>query len=373
MRRSYAGAAPVTQLAAGITAGSISFTVVSGGGNGYPDGSFGPFFVVLDENTADEEKILIATRVGDVFNVAGGGRGADDTTGAAHNPPCTVRHVYTATDADEANEHVNTDAGVHGVTGGLVGTSDAQVLTNKTIDGSLNTLQAVPQAAITGLAAAQAAQDAAIAAAVSDLDTEEATTLAHRNATNAHGATAAVVGTTKAQTLTNKTINPANNTVYGWQPISDGSANGVTGFTIGSIPAGFSLLRVHVRGDRVDSGATLIGMRINGLTTPDYDYGLFEVNANGGSIFTASGVGVTIPRVARWDASTANNFTVDIFDVSSGTTVSWNARHYRPDTQIGFSGGRRAGAVAITSLVFTHSESGDLGNISWFLEGYRET
>jgi hypothetical protein len=204
-RREYAGAAPPTELAAGIVAGGLSFTVAAGGGSGYPTGAVGPFFVVLDEATGDEEKILCSSRTGDVFTVAGSGRGADDTTDVAHTLPCTVRHIYTATDADEANAHVNTGAAVHGATGNIVGDSDAQTLTNKIISGASNTFSNIPQSAVTNLAADQATQD-------SRLTSLEAADVSHAADTSTHGV-GVVVGTTEVQTLTNKTIDGDVNTL----------------------------------------------------------------------------------------------------------------------------------------------------------------
>jgi hypothetical protein len=44
-----------------------------------------------------------------------------------------VEHCGTAIDFDEANAHVNASAAVHGLTGTVVGTTDAQTLTNKTL------------------------------------------------------------------------------------------------------------------------------------------------------------------------------------------------------------------------------------------------
>lgn len=49
--------------------------------------------------------------------------------------------------------HSSLTSGVHGVgSANVVGTTTTQTLTNKTIDGTLNTLQNIPQSAITGLA-----------------------------------------------------------------------------------------------------------------------------------------------------------------------------------------------------------------------------
>ena len=67
------------------------------------------------------------------------GRGADGTTVTSHSQGATVEHIFTATDADEANLHVNSVSGVHGVAGSVVGTTDTQTLTNKTLtDPTIN-------------------------------------------------------------------------------------------------------------------------------------------------------------------------------------------------------------------------------------------
>lgn len=173
-RREYVGGAPQTELVAPIGGGDLSFIVDDGAG--YPTGAVGPFFVVLDAGTSIAEKVLCSTRSGNTFTVAGGGRGADDTVGVSHLAGATVQHIFTATDADEANAHVNSDAGVHGVSTNLVGVDDTQTLTNKTLSGAANTFSNIPQTAITDLLTDQAAQDSDIAQNASDIDALEVVT-----------------------------------------------------------------------------------------------------------------------------------------------------------------------------------------------------
>lgn len=67
--------------------------------------------------------------------------------------------AQTSTHTNLASRLVNIEAGlksatgVHSLGGSVVGTSDTQTLTNKTISGSSNTLSNVPQSAISGLSA----------------------------------------------------------------------------------------------------------------------------------------------------------------------------------------------------------------------------
>jgi hypothetical protein len=137
VRRQYAGGAKPTTLASGL-GGSTSDLVISGTDfSNYPDGSVGPFYIVIDRGQVSEEKILCGSRTGNTINVYNvgltNGRGADGTSVVAHSPGGTVEHVFTAVDADEANSHVNSISNVHGVTGSLAGVTSVQTLTNKTL------------------------------------------------------------------------------------------------------------------------------------------------------------------------------------------------------------------------------------------------
>lgn len=103
MRREHTGNAKTTTLNGGISAGDTSFTVVDG--TGYPTGSVGPFVVTIGADTASEEKILVTSRSGNVFNVSS--RGYDGSSAASHDNSSSVQHTFSAVEADEANAHVN--------------------------------------------------------------------------------------------------------------------------------------------------------------------------------------------------------------------------------------------------------------------------
>lgn len=381
-RREYTGGAPETILAAGITSGSTSFTVESGGGGGYPTGGVGPFFVVIDATTGSEEKILCASRTGDVFTVASGGRGADDTTAVSHNQNATVRHVYTATDADEANQHVNTDAGVHGVDGNLVGTTDAQTLSNKTINTIDNDIT-VDEADINNYDTTQQAQDDAIAQNAADIAADEQALTDHIADTTTHGTTSNIVGVNDSQTLTNKTIDAANNTLkpFGWQHLADGSSQNVQNFTIQvPTPGEWRALHLHLRGDLL-GGAGTVRIRVNNDSGLNHDSNLLADNATGGRDRNVHHEDRAQWLLADWGSVTGNladmwiDFSGPAASVASfdggGSRMSSNDASNRRS----WSWGKVDPAVQVTSLNVRGFEDGgagiDFDLCTWFLEGYR--
>lgn len=160
MRRQYSGGAKPTTLSVALGGSTADVSIVGADFSNYPDGSVGPFYIVIDRGLVAEEKILCVSRSGNTISVFNSGltngRGADGTSVVAHGTGSTVEHVFTAVDADEANAHVNASSAVHGLSGSVVGTTDTQTLTNKTMSGSANTFSNIPQSAVTGLSGSYA-------------------------------------------------------------------------------------------------------------------------------------------------------------------------------------------------------------------------
>lgn len=107
-RREYRGAAAATTLDGAISAGATSISLVDT--TNWPDGSVGPFFIVIDRGLSSEEKIKCISRTGDTLTVVtspSSGRGADSTVATSHVSGAAVEHVWTADDADKLNAHIN--------------------------------------------------------------------------------------------------------------------------------------------------------------------------------------------------------------------------------------------------------------------------
>lgn len=77
----------------------------------WPTGGTGKFVIVIDPGESTEEKILCQSRSSNQLTVGTGERGFDSTTDQAHASGATVRHVFSATEADEANQAVGETLG----------------------------------------------------------------------------------------------------------------------------------------------------------------------------------------------------------------------------------------------------------------------
>jgi hypothetical protein len=150
--RKYSSRSQQTTLSGALTSSGTSATVVSGtsllGGATISAGQ--TFTVVIDPDTALEEIVDVTAVSTNTLTIT---RGIDGSSGVAHSAGAVVRHMAIGRDYREANTHVEASSGVHGVTGSVVGTSDTQTLTNKTIDAASNTISNIANSNISSSAA----------------------------------------------------------------------------------------------------------------------------------------------------------------------------------------------------------------------------
>ena len=100
-RRQYAGAAAATTISAGINTSDTTCSLTAT--TGWPSTAAVPFYVVIDPGTSAEEKCS-ATISGSTLTLT---RAQDDTSASSHSAGATIYPVFTANDADEANEVVS--------------------------------------------------------------------------------------------------------------------------------------------------------------------------------------------------------------------------------------------------------------------------
>jgi hypothetical protein len=99
-RRQYAGAAAATTITAGINPSDTTCSLAAT--TGWPSTAAVPFYVVIDPGTSAEEKCS-ATISGSTLTLV---RAQDDTSATSHSSGASIYPVFTANDADEANEVV---------------------------------------------------------------------------------------------------------------------------------------------------------------------------------------------------------------------------------------------------------------------------
>lgn len=146
-------------LGSGVTS---TFSVGSGQGSSFPDGSIGSFITTIDQGASNEEKILCASRSGDTFTIASSGRGYNGTTAQNHASGAFILHTIDAQDLDEANQVAHQTLGAISASGDLLQGSAANTLTRLARGAAGSFLQVVgSSAAWTGLSSATPAAIAA--------------------------------------------------------------------------------------------------------------------------------------------------------------------------------------------------------------------
>ena len=305
--RYYSSTAVTTTLSSTIGVSDAQINVASS--SGFP--SSYPYTLILEKDSANEEIVTVTGVIGSAFSVT---RGVDGTSARTHSAGTAVEHGVIALDFTDFRSHQAAGSDVHdiGATASVVGTDTTQTLTNKTLTSptinggtvdattlqqasvpvatttdtqvlSNKTLQApmIHNATMTGTSLSaptvtdytNAQHDHSTAAQggnipqgsvtnlTTDLAAKESVTnvAAHTSSTAAHGATGAVVGTTNAQTLTNKTLTSPS--------ISDPTISGTVTAT-GSTVTGGTLSGQTITSGTLGSDLAAGTNTITGLGSP---------------------------------------------------------------------------------------------------------
>ena len=134
--RFYSSVAQQTTLTASITPSTTVIQVAST--TGFPGST--PFTLALDYGAANEELVDVTSVASLSLTVT---RAVDGTSATSHNSGAIVRHVSSGRDFSDSRTHENASTGIHGLAPGsaLVGTTDTQTLTNKTLTMATGTLR----------------------------------------------------------------------------------------------------------------------------------------------------------------------------------------------------------------------------------------
>lgn len=153
MAWNYSNISVQTTLAAPAAPGDTTVSIVDA--SGLPV-SF-PFSLILDYQLASVEVVTVTNAVGATLTVT---RGQDGTSAQSHAAGSPVVHGVVARDVAEPQAHIVATTNVHGtgVGGVVVGTNTSQVLTNKTISGSSNTITNIADSSIVSIASSKVTQ-----------------------------------------------------------------------------------------------------------------------------------------------------------------------------------------------------------------------
>ena len=336
--RKYSSRSQQTTLTGALTSSGTSATVVSGtallGGVTISAGE--TFTVVIDPDTALEEIVDVTAVSTNTLTIT---RGIDGSTGQAHSAGAVVRHMAIGRDYREANTHVEATTG-HGATGAVVGTTNTQTLTNKTISAADNTLTGV--VTLTGtqtltnktltspVISSLTLGDGNIVFEGATVDAFETTLTvvdptADRTVT-IPDATTTLVGTDTTQTLTNKTL--TSPTITGTGTIAGtftgnltGNVTGSSGSTTGNAATATALATgrtFQLTGDVEASGVTFDGTGNVSLTTVIGTGAIVnaDVNASAAIAKTKLNLGGTITSADLVDG------TIVATDIADGTITA---------------------------------------------------
>jgi len=297
MARNYSSISEAKTLTANVT--NVATQITLNNVTGLPSP---PYVLVLSPDTASEEAILVdANQTGVISPTLNVTRAIE--TGAiatTHTNGNTVKHMIVGSDLQLSQNHIDNTTTAHGATGAVVGTTNTQTLTNKTINSASNTLT-VAQSAVTNLVSDLALKasissvnsDLALKASISSVNSDLAlkAPLASPTFTGTPTLPTGTIATT--QVVTNDTTAIAT-TAFVQSKVAIPTYNAQTGATYTFVLA--------------DVGKTVTASNANPQTytippqasvTWLADTTLYVLNLGAGVVTFAAGAGVTVTNTAQ--------------------------------------------------------------------------
>jgi hypothetical protein len=273
------------------------------------------YTVVIDPDTALEEIVDVTVySSGNTITIT---RGIDGSTGQSHSAGAVVRHMAIGRDYQEANDHIEAASGVHGLSGTVVGTTDTQTLTNKTLTSPVITSLSLGDGSIVFEGATADSYETTLTAAEPTAD----------RTVTIPNATTTLVGTDTTQTLTNKTIDSASNTLTGvvtltgTQTLTNKTLTSPTITGTGAIAGTFT---GNLTGNVTGTVSGNAGTVTNGVYTTDTGTVTSTMIANG-TIVDAdinSSAAITATKISGTAVTQADTGTVTSTMIANGTILN---------------------------------------------------
>ena len=130
MARNYTSISEAKTLTANVTNVATQITL-----NNVTNLPSPPYILVLSPDTANEEAVLVnADQTGVISPTLNVTRAIETgATAKTHTNGNTVKHMIVGSDLQSTQDHIDNTTTAHGATGAVVGTTNTQTLTNKTL------------------------------------------------------------------------------------------------------------------------------------------------------------------------------------------------------------------------------------------------